>query len=304
MDILKDAPLSQFTTFRIGGPCRRLIRCREPAEVLEAVQCLEKENQPFTVIGQGSNLLVADDGHEGVVIRYADSACAFRQMAEGIEVAGGCLLDELVQRLAEEGLGGLEFAAGLPGTVGGAICGNAGAFGKQVGDRVVQVTLASPDGRVRTARGHELKFMYRGSALQETGEIVLTAVLAVMPADRAYLLEECARIREVRRQKHPDWTTIGTAGSFFKNVFDPVSGTRKAAGWFLDQVGAKSMRVGRARVYEKHANIIVAEPGATAREVLLLAHQMADAVRQHFGIALEPEVRLLGKFPPELQFGH
>ena len=292
------ALLSRYTTFRIGGPCRDLIECVSASELERAVRELRGAGLPFELIGGGSNLLVADEGWPGVIVRYAAEAVDARIEGNNLIVSGAAPLDAVAEWLANNGWAGLEFATGIPGTVGGAVAGNAGAFGKQIGDFLDTALLLTREGVFKTVRAAELGFGYRRSALQKSGEIVVSVVLRLLRGDRARLLEERARILELRKSRHPDWRVIGTAGSFFKNI-EPTSAAerRQAAGWFLEQAGAKNMRVGCARVFEKHANIIVAEPGATAFDVWQLAQKMAQAVWDKFRLRLQPEVRLLGAFP-------
>lgn len=300
-----NAILAEYTTFRIGGPCRQLIECGCAAAVEEAAAYLAARKVPFMLIGGGSNLLVSDDGVAVAVLRFVSRDLQLEVHGETLWVEGGCEVDAVAAWAAENGWAGLEFLTGIPGTVGGAVAGNAGAFGRQIGDTLVSARVMSRDGRVGEVAAADLGFAYRRSRLQKTGEMVLGVKLRVMRGDRARLRDERARILTMRLERHPDWRAVPTAGSFFKNI-EPTSAAqrRQAAGWFLEQVGAKNMRVGRAYVFEKHANIIVAEPGASASEVLTLAHQMAQAVWRTFQVKLEPEVRLVGDFPPELQFQH
>lgn len=296
--VIPRAPLRAFTTFHLGGACRALVFCETAVQVGQAVECLAEADEPFLLIGGGSNLLVSDVGLDCVVIRFATQQ--FDVQCEGMDliVGAGTPLDDVAHFAVRAGLDGLLFATGIPGTVGGAVAGNAGAFGEQMADRVLSLDLVGRDGRRREATRDDLDFSYRASSLQQTGDIVLAARLRLKRGDRPRLLSERRRILSLRREKHPDWRVLPTAGSFFKNI-EPTSaaGRRQAAGWFLEQAGAKSMRVGGARVFEKHANIIVADPaGCRAADVRQLSQRMAAAVHEKFGLDLVPEVRLLGPF--------
>ncbi|MFH0953904.1 MAG: UDP-N-acetylmuramate dehydrogenase [Verrucomicrobiota bacterium] len=297
IELRENALLSAFTTFRIGGPCPCVVTCASSDQLALAVAELAKAQTDFSLIGGGSNLLVSDAGVDAVVVRYCSETPGIRREGDHLDVEGGTLLDDLALYSVRHGLDGLVHASGIPGTVGGGIAGNAGAFGKQIGDAVEFVQLLDRRGRRRIAEARELAFRYRSSRLHETGDIVVSARLRLHPGDRAQLQRQRDDILEQRRQKHPDWRTQPTAGSFFRNI-EPTSaaGRRQAAGWFLEQAGAKEMRVGGARVFEKHANIIVAEPGCTAQDVLDLSRRMAAAVKEKFGLILVPEVRLLGRF--------
>lgn len=297
LELRENARLSDFTTFRLGGPCPCVVTCETAEQVSLAVERLAGAGTNYILIGGGSNLLVADGGLDAAVVRYCSPVPRIRREGDHLDVEAGTLLDDLVAHTVRHGLDGLVYASGIPGTVGGAIAGNAGAFGKQIGDRIEFVQLLDRKGRRRRADAGDLAFRYRGSRLQETDDVVVSVRLRVEPGNPGELHRQRAEILEQRRAKHPDWRTQPTAGSFFKNV-EPTSsaGRRQAAGWFLEQAGAKAMRVGGARVFEKHANIIVAEPGCTAGDVLELSRRMAAAVKEKFGLELIPEVRVLGRF--------
>lgn len=295
--VCEDDLLSRYTTFQLGGACALLVSCRTPEQLAVTVAELFHAGQEFLVIGGGSNLLVADEGVSGVIVRYFSELPAIRQSGDVVEVVGSTLLDDVAAFTVEAGLGGLTFASGIPGTMGGAIAGNAGAFGRQLGDVVEEVILMDCAGRLRHVSRDALCFSYRGSALQQNREIVVSVRLRLAVADVAELQHQRTEYLFIRRQKHPDWHTLPTAGSFFKNI-EPTSTAdrRKAAGWFLEQAGVLPMRIRGARPYEKHANIIVRDGDCTAQDVLDLSRQMAAAVEKQFGLRLEREVCLLGRF--------
>ncbi|MFH0908666.1 MAG: UDP-N-acetylmuramate dehydrogenase [bacterium] len=284
--------LCDYTTFRLGGPCKSFVTCETPDHLLETVK---QSPCDFILIGGGSNLLVSDRGVNVLVIRYASARPRIQRNGVEVIVSGSTMLDDLAAFAVEQGLDGLVYCTGIPGTVGGAIAGNAGAFGEQIGDRLVSVDLLDRTGAQRTVKPDELGFAYRRSRLQETGEVVVAARFRFEPVDRDALSGRRREILNIRAAKHPDWRTTRTAGSFFKNIERTSKAEhRQAAGWFLEQAGAKDLRVGGARVYEKHANIIVADLGCTASDVLALSEMMAQAVRTKFGFDLQREVRLLG----------
>lgn len=290
-------PLSRHTTFQLGGPCRALIACSTPEQLAAAVGELHRTGEEFILIGGGSNLLVSDAGVSQVVIRYVSEQPQLQRMGDVIEVTGSTMLDDVAAFTVEQGLDGLVHASGIPGTVGGAIVGNAGAFGRQIGDVVKSVTLMNRAGQTRAATPAELHFAYRSSILQRGDELVVAVRLRLTPGDQAELAHQRAECQFIRRQKHPDWHVLPTAGSFFKNIESTsAAGRRQAAGWFLEQAGALQMRVHGARPFEKHANIIVRDGACTAQDVLDLAQQMATAVEQKFQLRLEREVRVLGHF--------
>ena len=295
--VQRDARLRDFTTFKLGGSCPALIDCPNASVLCETAAMLAEREIAFIVIGQGSNLLVSDKGIDTVVLRYCTDQHDIAVDGCRVRVSGNTILDDLARVAIEHSVGDISFCSGIPGTVGGAIVGNAGAFGQQIGDVVESIRLMDRTGAIECASSDELAFEYRSSILKETGAVVLDAVLKLKPSDRETMQKERERILELRRTKHPDWKTTPCAGSVFRNV-EPTSAAerRQAAGWFLDQAGAKDMRVGGARLYEKHANIIVAEPVATASDVFHLSEQMAAAVRNMFGFELVREIKLLGDF--------
>ena len=291
------ARLSACTTFRLGGACPCLIDCPSAGALQAVVRALAREKTPFILIGGGSNLLVSDAGLEQAVVRYYSETPDIRRNGLELEAGGGVLLDALAQYAVEQGLAGLAFASGIPGTVGGAVAGNAGAFGKQVGDAVVEALLMDRAGQTRWVPAAQLGFAYRQSNLPASEDILVSVRLRLSAGDPLALAQERADVMALRRSKHPDWRATPTAGSFFKNI-EPTSaaGRRQAAGWFLEQAGAKEMRVGGARTFDKHANIIITEGPCRAADVMELSRRMAEAVKNRFGLQLEPEVRRLGAF--------
>jgi UDP-N-acetylmuramate dehydrogenase len=290
--------LAAYTTFKLGGPCQALVTCSTRRELSHAIHDLGEVGESFTLIGGGSNLLVSDSGLAQTVIRYHSEKPQVVREGNNLVVQASTLLDDLAVFAVQEGLDGLICCTGIPGTVGGALVGNAGAFGEQIGDRMLSATLMDHDGNEWDVSPDDLEFGYRTSKLQRTEAIVVAARFHLRPGERTRLRQHRQEILQLRASKHPDWTRIPTAGSFFKNI-EPTSKAerRQAAGWFLEQAGAKALRVGGARPYEKHANIIIAERGCKASDVYELSLLMAAAVKERFGIELQREVRLLGSFP-------
>ena len=287
--------LSNHTTFQLGGPCREWAEVADAAGARERILSWNAASVPWRTMGGGSNLLVADEGIEEAVLCFRSDKPAISVESESISAMASTSLDEIARMAAHEGWEGLGFASGIPGTLGGAICGNAGAFGKSMGQVVERIECLDRYGRAVVLSGDELGFEYRASSIQNMGLVIVRAWLRLCPGDRDKLLAERDEILAARRSKHPDWKQVPTAGSFFKNL-PPASagGMRRAAGLFLDAIGARQMSFGRARVFEKHANILIAERGAKAGDVRDLAIKMAKAVYDRFGFALEPEVQMWG----------
>lgn len=295
--VSRNALLRNYTTFQVGGPCPLLIEGAAAAQLPAIIQLLNKTGQPFLVIGQGANLVVSDKGIDQAVIRFCSETPAIIANGNRVTVSGDTLLDDLAIFTIENESGDLSYCSGIPGTVGGGIAGNAGAFGRQMGDHLVSAEILGLDGRIRTVAKEDLEFAYRHSKLKETGEIVLSATFELPMEKKEIMQAERDRIMQFRKDHHPDWHKEPCAGSVFRNI-EPTSSAerRQAAGRFLEEAGAKTMRVGGARLYEKHANIIVADPGCTAQDVWELSEKMARAVKDKFGITLVREVRFLGEF--------
>ncbi len=300
-----DVPMRLHTTFRIGGPADFFYTARTPEQVLAALRAADALGIPVFVRGGGRNLLVSDEGVSGLVVHHACDAVEF----DGCEARVGCGADffEFIEQCRDRELSGLEFAAGIPGSIGGALHGNAGCYGKDIGSHVIECTHASLDGSaVETCLAAWYRFAYRDSRLKREPRVLLSCRLRLERGDRAAIQREIDEKLEIRRRKHPQWRVEPTAGSYFKNLppdwqvpggkFSP--GTRRvAAGQLLDECGCRGLRVGDAMVYEKHANIIVNAGQATARDVLALAEIMKARVRERFGVTLEEEVWFLHRQP-------
>ena len=300
-DVIPDAVLSDYTSFQVGGRTPALIQCGTLNDLVETICYLNQKQLSFLVIGQGTNLLVSDKGVDQIIVRFCNEEdSSIKQVDEIITVGGEILLDQLVVRSIELGLGDLGYLSGIPGTVGGAIVGNAGAFGEQIGDVLQRAELLSYTGIRRWVSHNELRFAYRSSALKESEEILLQAELKVTQVDKVDAEKRRNEILKLRREKHPNWKTEPCAGSVFRNI-EPTSsaGRRQAAGWFLEEAGAKLFSQGNASIYARHANIIIAEAGASATDVYRLSEKMKQAVKETFNLNLHREIRLVGEFPEE-----
>ncbi|HLF18456.1 MAG TPA: UDP-N-acetylmuramate dehydrogenase [Candidatus Omnitrophota bacterium] len=295
-EIIKNARLSDYTTFRLGGACKGLINCETPRQLIDAVKELYAKKEKFILIGGGSNLVVADEGLDCHVIRYFSKTPYIEEGDNSLTVSGSTILDDLAVFAAELGYEGINTCSGIPGTVGGAVVGNAGAFGKQIGDMVKSVSLLSSSGTLRTAQAKECGFSYRHSKLKETGDIVVDVTLSFKEGDPAELLKEREGILKTRHEKHPDLAQEPCAGSFFRNI-EPTSkaGKRQATGWFLEQAGGKSLKSGGAYIFPKHANIIIKRKNGTAKDVFELHKMMAALAKEKFNLDLIREVRFVGK---------
>jgi UDP-N-acetylmuramate dehydrogenase len=280
-------PLARHTSFRIGGPADVLVQPTSAEALAAVVRTARATGQPLTVLGAGSNLLVGDGGIRGVVVKLG---AGFRQVTwttDGVTAGAAVQVGKLARAAVERGLSGLEFAEGIPGTVGGALFMNAGAYGGEVGPTVVSARGVSADGHLETIAGERLAFRYRRAGLP--ADFLVTAVtfrlVAALPEAIARRLAE---IRDHRVASQPQGTA--NAGSIFKN---PPGHT---AGRLIDAAGLKGRRVGAARISERHANFIVNDGGARATDVQALMAEAQRAVWERSGVWLEPEIRLVGSW--------
>jgi UDP-N-acetylmuramate dehydrogenase len=303
--LLTQEPLRHHTTMRIGGPADFYFAARTADQLVVALRTAHELGLPHFLLGGGSNLLVSDEGFRGIVLRNAIEGIEF----DGTAAHVGCGTDflELIYECRDHELAGLEFAAGIPGSIGGALYGNAGCYGQDIGQVTIECTIASLDGAtVATRKAEWFEFAYRDSKLKREPWVLLSCLLQFRKGDRAALSAVIEEKLEIRRVKHPQWRIEPTAGSYFKNLppgfqapgLPHSPGTHRVpAGALLDAVGCRGLRVGDAMVFAKHANIIVNAGRATARDVLELAEIMKSRVREKFGVELEEEVMFLGEKP-------
>ena len=297
LQVRGNKPLSECTTFQLGGPCPLFIDSPTADQLPKLIQKLNEKKTPFLVIGQGSNLVISDDCLDCAVIRFCSKTPKIEANGNRVTVSGDTLLDDLAVFTIENEIGDLTFCSGIPGTVGGGIAGNAGAFGRQMGDHLISAEILELNGNVRTVGPAELNFSYRHSNLKETGEIVLSATFKLPKVGKPELLAERERIVTFRKDSHPDWHTTPCAGSIFRNIEQTSDAERRqAAGYFLEEAGAKTMQVGGAHIFEKHANMIIGGDNCTAQNVWELSEQMKQAVQKKFDLELTREVRFLGSF--------
>lgn len=293
----RDVPLAPFTTFHIGGPAQLFLEANSEAELVAAVRLALSKRIPFFLLGGGSNLVISDQGIEGLVIRNRAREGHIVDAAAGLLTASsGHHLWDVVQLAQRSGLTGFETLAGIPGSIGGALYGNAGAYGKCIGDLLVAADVLDPSsGDIQRVDASFFEFGYRTSGLKRKPGIVLRATFRLSQGDPKSILAQMEDILSQRHSKHPP-SEVGCAGSFFKNL-DPNPGEarRRAAGEVLEKAGAKEMAVGGASVYAKHANFIVNYGKATAADVRNLALLLKSKVQEMFGIELHEEVLYVGR---------
>ncbi|MCX7973492.1 MAG: UDP-N-acetylmuramate dehydrogenase [Candidatus Aminicenantes bacterium] len=279
--------LKEHSTFRIGGPADFFFEAYNLEELKQAVLFARDQKIPVYVIGGGSNILFADEGYRGLIIKNSSRGIKVFLESLEIEALSGTKLSELVDFAAQSGLSGLEFMAGIPGTVGGAVWGNAGAFGRNIGDILVSAYIWEA-GEERKVKRDFFDFGYRSSSLKKRRSLLLSARFKVEKETSETVQKRVNDILSLRRLKHPPAGTA-SAGSFFKNIFMP-DGQKIAAGLLLDQAGVKGLRCGDAQVYPRHANFIINLGQAKAADVLTLAAEMKGRVKEKFGLELEEEV--------------
>jgi len=282
--------LQNLTTLHIGGPAALVCPVHNPEQARRFHALARDRDIPLFVLGGGSNVLAADEGFQGIILQIA--AQEIERRGDVVHVDAGLNLDRLIAKTLAWGLTGLEFASGIPGTVGGALIGNAGCYGHEISDFLLEAVVLRPDGHLETIGPEAFGFRYRGTDLRETGNVILTATLRLTCGDVAAAMASRTEKMADRRRKHP--VDLPSAGSWFRNLPPLHPGARRqAAGQLLEQAGALHFRQGDAHVYAKHANMIVNAGQATSDDVLTLAARMRQAVQDRFGLTLEAEVRLL-----------
>lgn len=286
--ILENESMAKHISFRVGGCADYYVNCTDRKELSSLLSFLTEEGVPHMLIGNGSNLLFRDSGYCGVIIHLEGEFQDCEVQGDTVIAGSGKLLSSVSSLAAKSGLAGMEFASGIPGSIGGAIYMNAGAYGGEMKDIVTRVWLMSPDGKEETVRtGTEMEFAYRNSCLQRTGEIVTKVELKLQPEDAEAIQARIAELTEKRVQKQP--VNFPSAGSTFKR---PAEGYAAA---LIQESGLKGVSVGGAEVSEKHSGFIINKGGATATDVLQLMELVEKKVYEDSGIHLEPEVRIIGE---------
>ena len=280
-------PMSRHTTFRIGGPSRVFACPGDERDLAALLLFCTEEGIPYALLGNGSNLLVSDRGFGGVIISM-ENWDSLHIEGNRMRAGAGVLLPRLSREAQAASLAGLAFACGIPGTIGGALVMNAGAYGREMKDVVRRVKVMTRDGQVKTLEAEALGLGYRTSLIPAKGYVVLEAELELMPGDSQEIRAEMESLSAKRREKQP--LEYPSAGSTFKRP------TGYFAGKLIDDAGLRGLRVGDAQVSEKHCGFVVNRGNATAADVLSLCAQVRERVREAFGVELELEVRRLGDF--------
>ncbi len=287
--IKKDEPMSKHTTFRIGGPADLMLEPLNTDGLKSVIAILKKFDIPYFVMGNGSNLLVGDKGIRGAVINISQGFSEYSVNKGVIRAGSGLKLSRLANIAVNNSLTGLEFASGIPGTLGGAVYMNAGAYGGEMKDIIKSVTYFDTEAEeVCTISGEECGFGYRKSIFSEGKKIVTEAVVSLEKGDSAEIKNKMAELCEKRNSKQP--VDKPSAGSTFKRPEGYFAGT------LIQDAGLKGFKIGGAEVSQKHSGFIINAGGATAKDVCDLIGYVKETVLQKFGVELEPEVKFTGEF--------
>ena len=286
-NVLRDEPMSRHTTFRIGGPADYFVTPKDKGEIKKIIKFCRKEQVPFYVIGNGSNLLVGDRGYRGVIIQIFKQMSKIEVDGEQIMAQAGALLSKLAAAALDASLTGFEFASGIPGTLGGALRMNAGAYGGEMKQVVLSADVLTPAGDFITLSVDELGMGYRTSIMSKNDYVVIDALLQLKKGNKEEVKAQMADLREKRVSKQP--LEYGSAGSTFKRPEGYF------AGKLIDDAGLRGFRVGDAQVSEKHCGFVINRGNATAAEVRELMQIVSERVEEKFGVRLQPEVRCIGE---------
>ena len=294
MNIIDNAPMSKYTSFRCGGHAKRLVICDSVSELEQVMNEIAESKEEYLFLGNGSNTLFLDGIYDGTVVTIGKGFDEIEVIDDGDEVRLKCmaaaLLSKIAKKALEESLSGFEFASGIPGSIGGAVFMNAGAYGGEMIDVLESVELLSPnaDGKweLKTVPADNLGLSYRHSRLQETKEIVVSATLRLPRGNKAEIEDRLAELTKKRTSKQP--LEFPSAGSFFKRPEGCF------AAKLIEDAGLKGLSVGGAQVSSKHCGFVINTGNATTDDIVDLMHLVQNTVFDKFGVKLEPEVRIIG----------
>ncbi len=280
-DVYLREPLAEHTTFRVGGPADCLITVESEQQLAKLQRYLQLVDIPFFVLGNGSNTLARDAGYEGIVLQVGKRMSGIRVDGDRVFAQAGALLSQVAGAALEHGLSGLEFASGIPGTVGGAVVMNAGAYGGEMSQVVTEVTVLNREGEILILDNSTMEFSYRHSAIRNLPFIVTSVSFQLQHGDPAAIRDRMEELAAKRREKQP--LEYPSAGSTFKRPEGHF------AGELIMKAGLKGFQIGGARVSDKHCGFIVNVGGATAADILRVAEEVRERVKERFGVELELE---------------
>lgn len=302
MILLENEPMNKHTSFKVGGPARYFVKAESLDDLKKALDLAREKGIPFFILGNGTNLLVSDKGFDGLVITLAGDFSSIEDLGNGAFKVGAAIpLGRFARSVLKQGFAGIHKLAGIPGTLGGAIYMNAGAYGQEIGTSCTQVTVLDSDGNIREYAASECGFGYRQSIFQKNNAIILSATFLLPTAaslgkTTADLEAELAECMAKRKASQP--LNMPNAGSTFKRLSVGAADTpaQIAPGYYIEQAGLKGYRIGDAEVSTVHANFIVNAGGATASDIKQLSEFVQQKVAEKFGIKLHREIILLGDF--------
>lgn len=283
--VLLNEPMSKHTTFKIGGPADIFVKVNDTEELKFLLSLAKTKNIPVTVLGNGSNVLVKDNGIRGIVLKIDFKEILVKD--ETLEIGTGVLLSKASRVALENELTGLEFASGIPGTFGGALYMNAGAYGGQIGDKIITTTYIDENLDIKTITQEENEFSYRKSVFQKNNGIILSGKIKLEKGKAEEIKEKMEEYSKTRKEKQP--LNMPNAGSAFKR------GDGFITAKLIDECGLKGYKIGDAQISTLHAGFIVNTGKATANDVLNLIKYTQEKVKEKFGIDIEPEIRILGE---------
>ena len=286
--IRQKEPMKLHTTFRAGGPADYFVIPKSSLQVKQVIEICKARKMPWYVVGNGSNLLVGDGGYRGVIIQIYKNLSGVTIEGQSVKAQAGALLSRVGACALQKSLAGMEFACGIPGTIGGAVVMNAGAYGGEMKDILSSVTVLKENGEEEVILADQLQMGYRTSVIKEKGYVVLEAVLHLEKGDAGQIAGRMEELKRKRVEKQP--LEFPSAGSTFK----PPEGY--FAGKLIMDAGLRGYRVGGASISEKHCGFVVNDQEATARDIRTLMEDVQRIVRERFQVELEPEVKFLGEF--------
>lgn len=286
--VFADEPMSRHTTFRIGGPADYFTVPGNAEDVKKIIDLCKKEDVPYYILGNGSNLLVGDKGYRGVIIQIYRNMSEIHADGNRIYAQAGALLSKVAAEALLHSLKGFEFASGIPGTLGGAVMMNAGAYGGEMKQVLESAKVLTPEGEIKSLKEEELELGYRTSVIAKKNYIVLEAVIRLEAGDAESIRSYMEELKEKRVTKQP--LEYPSAGSTFKRPEGYF------AGKLIEDAGLRGFRVGDAQVSEKHCGFVINRGSAAAEDVISLMEQVADKVESASGVRLEPEVKRIGEF--------
>ena len=287
-NILLYEPMSNHTTFKVGGPAKYFVTVSTIEQLVKIIKCLRQMERDFFILGNGSNILVGDKGYDGVMITFGESLSKVDVLGQKVIAYAGASLAMVAKSAAKEGLQGMEFASGIPGTIGGAIVMNAGAYGGEMKQVITKVTVVTYDGEILEIDNDAMEFGYRTSAIKKRPFVVVSAELLLQKGNVEEIQAKMSELNSRRREKQP--LEYPSAGSTFKRP------EGNFAGKLIMEAGLGGFRVGGAQISEKHCGFVINRDHATAEDIKILMQTVKETVNDKFNVTLEPEIIMVGQF--------